>query len=111
MRNQKYKNRQRHLYTLLFKNGRAYIGQTVDLHHQGEHSRAWFERFDMIHLGDCDGSHAEAKAHEYAWLFVTRKASWTVLARDWNHNTFVVNTRHRMTAPWSVPVAEGAPPQ
>lgn len=67
MRNQKDKNRQRHLYTLLFKNGRAYIGQTVDLHHQGEHSRTWFERFDMSHLGDCDGSYAEAKAHEYAY--------------------------------------------
>ena len=98
MRDQAYRSRTRHLYALLFKSGRAYIGQTVDLRRRhGEHGKSWTEPFDMIHLGDCNGTLADAEESEYAWRFVGQQAGWTIVARDRANNTFIVNANNRMT--------------
>jgi hypothetical protein len=95
---QAYRKRTRHLYALLFESGRAYIGQTVDMRRRNaEHAKAWASPFNMVHLGDCQGTYADAEDHEYAWRYVGGQAGWTILARDRQNNTFVVNPENRMT--------------
>ena len=98
MSDQAHRVRCRHLYALLWKSGRCYIGQSVDLRRRhSEHSKAWGEPFSMVHLGDCEGTYADAEEHEYAWRYVGQSAGWTIVARDRQNNTFTVNAHNRMT--------------
>lgn len=98
MSDQAHRVRCRHLYALLWKSGRCYVGQSVDLRRRSsEHAKAWGEPFEMIHLGNCQGTYADVEEHEYAWRYSGGQAGWTIVARDRENHTFIVNPSNRMT--------------
>lgn len=81
-RSEKYHARPRHLYALVFQ-GAVYIGQTVDLgKREAQHrslSGGWNgRRFDVVPLGVCNGTHAQAAAYERAWRLAARRLGWKV---------------------------------
>lgn len=83
-RDQKYWPRDRVLYALLFPNGCCYIGQSVDPRkREAQHRSAsggWSMPFDLIVLGTCHGTQAEASDHEHAWRLAAVAHGWRVYA-------------------------------
>lgn len=85
-RSQKYHARQRHLYALLFENGCAYIGQSVDpQERERQHRRptgGWCGReFRFVHLGVIEGTEAQACDFEHAWRHRAAVNGWTIYAK------------------------------
>lgn len=71
-RSQKYLDRPRYLYALLFDNKCCYVGQTVDLRARERQHRSpqggWCgQHFDFKPLGVVIGSEATAIDYEHAW--------------------------------------------
>lgn len=98
-RRQKYRNRRRHLYALLFPSNECYIGQSVDTGRRMTQHRSdqggWFDRrFEMIPLGSIVGTQAQAEEYEFAWRYKAAKAGWTILARP---PRLIVDPTRRMT--------------
>lgn len=98
-RDQKYHPRPRHLYALLFENGCAYIGQTVDLRQREQQHRrvagGWLGKaFQCVHLGTVEDTEAVAVDYEHAWRHVAAQAGWRIYAKP---PGVVVNHRKRMT--------------
>lgn len=98
-RDQKYHPRPRHLYALLFSNGCAYIGQTVDLKtREQQHRRpagGWGrQEFECVHLGTVQDTQAVAEDFEHAWRHVANKAGWHIYAKP---PGVVVNPSRQMT--------------
>lgn len=101
-RGQKYAQRERVLYALIFKGawkGRAYIGQTVEpKRREKAHKKAWAEPFDMVELGRMTGSQSQGEDFEYAWRLRAGVAGYVVIAQSWAGETFAVSdTYTRMT--------------
>lgn len=82
-RDQKYKNRTRHLYALRFECGPVYIGQTVDLQAREKAHRSprggWHgQPFTLQVLGSMEGTQAQAEDWEHAWRYVAARAGYVV---------------------------------
>lgn len=85
-RSQKYHARERYLYALLFEDGHAYIGQTVDLAaREAQHRRpagGWCGRsFHFLPLASIMGTEELAKDHEHAWRHRAWKNGWAILGK------------------------------
>lgn len=98
-RDQKYHPRPRHLYALLFENGCAYIGQTVNLRQREQQHRrpagGWGGKaFQCVHLGTVEDTEAVAVDFEHAWRHVAAQAGWRIYAKP---PGVVVNHRRQMT--------------
>lgn len=96
---QKYHRRERTLYALIWKSGRAYIGQTIEPHRRAlEHRRTWREPFDFVRLGVMEGTQEQAEDHEYAWRWLAHHAGYQVVAKSRTGDPFIVSSpRQRMT--------------
>ena len=99
-RSQKYHARQRHHYALLFNNGCAYIGQSVNpAEREKQHRRqagGWCGRqFQCISLGSIEGTEAQASDYEHAWRHVAAKNGWKIYAKP---PGIVVNHHRQMSA-------------
>lgn len=99
-RDQKYHPRPRHLYALLFPNGCAYIGQTVDLRKREQQHRrpagGWRgQSFTCVHLGTVETTQAVAEDYEHAWRYTAHQAGWRIYAKP---PGVVVNPRRQMTS-------------
>lgn len=99
-RSQKYHPRKRYLYALLFHNGCAYIGQSVDpTEREKQHRRragGWCGRpFKCIPLGSIVGTEAEAADYEHAWRHRASMSGWKIYAKP---PGIVVNPRRQMSA-------------
>lgn len=97
-RSQKYHARERHLYALLFENGHAYIGQTVDLaQREAQHRRpagGWgTAQFHFLPLGSVMGTEAVAKDYEHAWRHRAWKNGWAIYGKP----GLRVNHKNQMT--------------
>lgn len=98
-RSQKYHARPRQLYALLFENGCAYIGQSIDVREREQQHRrpagGWGGKpFQCVLLGVVHGTEAQAKDHEHAWRHVAHKQGWTIYAKP---PGLVVNHRRQMS--------------
>ena len=98
-RTQKYRARPRHLYALLFQNGACYVGQTVNLKtRMAQHrqpSGGWMgAQFELVHLGQANGTQLHAEDHEYAWRYKAQNAGWIVYAKP---PSIVIDATRRMT--------------
>ena len=98
-RTQKYRTRRRHLYALLFQNGACYIGQTVNLKARlAQHrlpSGGWIgAQFELVHLGQANGTQLQAEDHEYAWRYKAQNAGWIVYAKP---PSIIIDASRRMT--------------
>jgi predicted GIY-YIG superfamily endonuclease len=98
-RSQKYHARPRQLYALLFENGCAYIGQSIDVkERERQHRRpagGWCGKpFQCVLLGVVHGTEEQAKHHEHAWRHVAHKRGWTIYAKP---PAMVVNHRRQMS--------------
>lgn len=98
-RTQKYRTRPRHLYALLFQNGACYIGQTVNLRTRlAQHrlpSGGWMgAQFELVHLGQVNGTQQQAEDHEYAWRYKAQSAGWIVYAKP---PSIIIDASRRMT--------------
>lgn len=85
-RDQKYHARPRHLYALLFSNGCAYIGQTVNLRQREQQHRrpagGWGGKtFQCVHLGTLEDTEAVAVDFEHAWRHVAAEAGWRIYGK------------------------------
>ena len=97
-RDQKYHDRQRTIYALLFTNGACYIGQSVDAQERLTQHRSprggWCgASFKMIELGMVNGTQLEGEDYEYAWRYKAFKAGWVVYGKPPN---VVINPTRRM---------------
>lgn len=97
-RSQKYHDRPRYLYALLFQNGCCYVGQSVDPGQRlGQHRRVsggWAgQPFRMIELGVVLGTQADAERHEFAWRYSAFKAGWRIYGKP----GILVDPRRRLT--------------
>lgn len=98
-RSQKYHRRPRHLYALLFDNGCAYIGQSVDLKEREQQHRrpagGWCGKpFQCVPLGVIQGSEHQAQHYEHAWRHVAHTHGWTIYAKP---PGMVVNHHRQMS--------------
>lgn len=85
-RSQKYHARPRQLYALLFDNGCAYVGQSIDvLEREKQHRRpagGWGGKpFQCVHLGVVNDTEERAKEYEHAWRHKAAKNGWTIYAK------------------------------
>jgi len=95
-RAQKYHNRQRHLYALLFDNRHCYVGQTIAVkRRESEHKRDWGRPFRMVHLGTMEGTQAQAEAHEYAWRWKAHRAGWRNYGKNRAGEVFIISDPKR----------------
>ena len=98
-RSQKYRLRPRQLYALLFDNGCAYIGQSVDIREREmQHRRpagGWQgQAFQCVLLGEIEGTEEQAKEYEHAWRHRAAVNGWRIYAKP---PGMVVNHRNQMT--------------
>ncbi len=98
-RQEKYRDRKRYIYALLFDNGCCYIGQSVNpqTRHQGHmsHQGGWGgQSFSMVVLGEMHGTRAEAEDWEYAYRYKAHKAGWDIYGLPPN---IIVSATKRMT--------------
>ncbi|MGV7183824.1 GIY-YIG nuclease family protein [Xanthomonas axonopodis] len=98
-RDEKYHQRDRHLYALIFNRSNAvYIGQTVSLaRRQGEHQAVaggWPCSFEFLHLSTIRGTKEEAEDHERAWRYVAASQGHRIYAKP---PGIVVNCRRNQT--------------
>lgn len=98
-RDQKYHDRPRTLYALLFNNGACYIGQSIDAQERLTQHRSprggWCgASFKMIELGTVIGTQLECEDYEYAWRYKAYKAGWVVYGKPPN---VVINPTRRLT--------------
>lgn len=85
-RSQKYHPRSRQLYALLFDNGCAYIGQSIDAsERERQHRRGsggWSGKpFQCVQLATIDGTEDQAKDYEHAWRHKAAKNGWTIYGK------------------------------
>lgn len=85
-RGQKYHARPRHLYALLFEDGFAYIGQSVDLRQrESQHRRpagGWCGKpFRCLPLAVIHGTEEQARHYEHAWRHAANKHGWAIYAK------------------------------
>lgn len=97
-RDQKYHDRPRTLYALLFNNGACYIGQSIDAQarltqHHSPRGGWCGANFKMIVLGTVNGTQLEGEDYEYAWRYKAFKAGWVVYGKPPN---VVINPTRRM---------------
>ena len=93
---ERYKDRQRFIYALIFKDKHCYVGQTVDLErrkqeHKGS-SGGWKEPFEMIQLDIMQGTRQEAEDFEYAWRYTAQRKGWRIIGKP--PKLLVDSTRH-----------------
>lgn len=98
-RSQKYHARPRQLYALLFENGCAYIGQSVDLvERERQHRRpagGWNGQvFECVQLGVLEGTEAQARDFEHAWRHKAYKNGWRIYGKP---PAMIVDHRNQMT--------------
>lgn len=98
-RSQKYHARPRKLYALLFDNGCAYIGQSVDLKEREQQHRRpaggwWGIPFQCVPLGVVHDTEERAKEYEHAWRHKAAKNGWTIYAKP---PGIKVNHHHQMS--------------
>lgn len=98
-RSEKYHARPRHLYALLFLDGCAYIGQTVDLRKREQQHRlpagGWCGfTFECVHLGTIDGTKDQASVLEHAWRHKAAQNGWRIYAKP---PGIVVDHRRQLT--------------
>ncbi|KAB7628924.1 GIY-YIG nuclease family protein [Stenotrophomonas rhizophila] len=96
-RSQKYQNRDRHIYALLFSNGCVYVGQTVNLkdrEQQHRRSGGWKQSFTFHSLDTVHGTQAQAEDYEFAWRNVANRAGHTIYGLAPN---IVVSATKKMT--------------
>jgi len=98
-RDEKYHQRDRHLYALIFHRSNAvYIGQTVSLaRRHGEHRAiggGWPSKFEFLHLSMIHGTKEEAEDHERAWRYVAASQGHRIYAKP---PGIVVNCRRNQT--------------
>ena len=99
-RSQKYHARPRQLYALLFNNGCAYIGQSVDLREREKQHRrpssGWRGRpFQCVQLSEIYGTEEEARDHEHAWRHKAATNGWQIYAKP---PAMIVNHHNQMNA-------------
>lgn len=97
-RSQKYHDRPRYLYALLFDNGCCYIGQSVDPRDRLRQHRSpeggWAGAvFNMIPLGVVMGTFKDGEDHEAAWRVAAARAGWSIYGKP----GVLVNPYRRMT--------------
>lgn len=85
-RSQKYHERPRHLYALLFGNGCCYIGQTVNLNARLSQHKSpaggWAGNvFTMVPLGVVHCTQQCGEDYEYAWRYKAACAGWRVYGK------------------------------
>lgn len=85
-RSQKYHARDRVIYALLFGNGYAYIGQSVDVvQREKQHRRptgGWAgQPFQLAVLERVQGTEAHAVELEHAWRLKASRAGWGIYAK------------------------------
>lgn len=98
-RDQKYHDRPRTLYALLFNNGACYIGQSIDAQarlaqHRSPRGGWCGADFNMVELAKVIGTQLECEDYEYAWRYKAFKAGWVVYGKPPN---VVINPTRRMT--------------
>ena len=96
---QKYHARPRQLYALLFENGCAYIGQSVDVKtREQQHRRTsggWGDKsFQCVPLETVEGTEKEARDYEHAWRHKAAKNGWSIYAKP---PAIIVDHRKQMT--------------
>jgi len=84
-RSQKYHERPRHLYALLFSDG-VYIGQTVNLakreqQHRSERGGWCGKPFQCVHLSTIQGTEEDAVEYEHAWRLKAWQLGHRVFAK------------------------------
>lgn len=98
MRDEKYHQRERHIYALLFNNNAVYIGQTVSLsRRQKEHESnagGWPRSFEFKYLATVNGTKELAEDHERAWRYVAASNGHKIYAKP---PGIVVNCRYQQT--------------
>ncbi len=98
-RQEKYSDRKRYIYALLFDNGCCYIGQSVNpkTRNQGHKNvtGGWGgQPFTMVVLGEMHGTRADAEDWEYAYRYKAHKAGWDIYGLPPN---IIVSATKRMT--------------
>ena len=98
-RSQKHLRRKRCLYALLFENGCAYIGQSVDPRERERQHRkpagGWCGKaFIFVPLGVMEGTELQATDYEYAWRHKAGMHGWTIYGKP---PDVVVKHGRRMT--------------
>jgi hypothetical protein len=93
-----YRDRRRHLYMLLFRSGKVYVGQTVDLRRrlrQHIHQSGWRGPFRFHVIGSYWGTRAKGEDLEQIWRLWAHAQNHIVLGAPPN---IVVDPRNRSSA-------------
>lgn len=98
-RSQKYHVRPRELYALLFDNGCAYIGQSVDVSKREQQHRrpsgGWGGKsFSFVVLCEIECTEEQAKDYEHAWRHKAAKNGWSIYGKP---PAMIVNHHKQMT--------------
>lgn len=95
-RDQAYQKRIRYIYALLFRGGRVYVGQSVDLRQRAsQHRRLWKQSFKMVRLDRIKGTRKEGEVAEQAWRCLAYQAGCRILALEGDFKVQVNPHRRR----------------
>ncbi len=102
MINEKYTQKTRSIYALIFKGRVCYIGQSVNCrkrwqqHLSSGHWRS-LGPFTPVLLGSYTGTRAQLEEWEYAWRIVAHRAGWRVVG-GYNGHPYCVDPLRRATS-------------